>query len=97
VGDTSAVGDQESGASPYGVLNMAGNVSEWVNDWFDPLYYGSSPGSNPPGPPSGDVKVIRGGSFFEHWYYITVWTRFFGAPEEAGGDFIGFRCAADPS
>ena len=61
VGDTSAVGGYPGGASSYGALDMADNVLEWVNDWWDKTYYSSSPGSNPPGPTTGTYKVVRGG------------------------------------
>ncbi len=61
VGDTSQVGDYPSAASPYGALDMSGNVWEWVNDWYDSEYYSDSPYENPPGPPSGSQKVLRGG------------------------------------
>ena len=50
VGDTSQVGSYPAGASPYGALDMAGNVWEWVNDWWADNYYSVSPSSNPPGP-----------------------------------------------
>ena len=63
VGDTSAVGSYPAGASPYGALDMAGNVWEWVNDWYDGSYYSSSPGSNPPGPATGSYRVLRGGDW----------------------------------
>ena len=62
---TAPVGHYPSGASPYGVLDMAGNVYEWVADWYDEVYYGRSSGSNPPGPASGSLRVLRGGS----WYF----------------------------
>ena len=61
VGDTSAVSSYPAGASPYGVLDMAGNVWEWVNDWYNGSYYSVSPGSNPPGPATGSYRVKRGG------------------------------------
>ena len=61
VGDTDAVGSYPAGASPYGALDMAGNVWEWLNDWYNGSYYSSSPGSNPPGPATGSYRVLRGG------------------------------------
>jgi formylglycine-generating enzyme required for sulfatase activity len=57
------VGQYPAGSSPYGVYDMAGNVLEWVNDFFEPLYYEYSPLENPIGPASGSRKVIRGGAF----------------------------------
>lgn len=62
----SPVGSYPDGASPYGVLDMAGNVYEWVQDVYDPEYYASSPYDNPTGPPvdSGKWRVARGGSFW---------------------------------
>jgi formylglycine-generating enzyme required for sulfatase activity len=82
----------DNGVSPYGVHQLAGNVSEWVSDWFDPEYYRRQENRNPQGPASGQDKVFRGGSWNEdpevarsagrnsgglnHWSYL-----------------IGFRCA----
>jgi eukaryotic-like serine/threonine-protein kinase len=63
-GDTAEVGSYPAGASPYGALDMAGNVWEWVNDWYDENYYESSPSENPQGPSSGDDRGLRGGSWY---------------------------------
>ena len=63
VGDTTPIGSYPKGASPYGVLDMAGNVWEWVNDWYDEKYYSVSPSVNPQGPASGTRRVLRGGSW----------------------------------
>ncbi|NJN97915.1 MAG: formylglycine-generating enzyme family protein, partial [Anaerolineales bacterium] len=58
---TTRVDDFPVGASPYGALNMAGNVWEWVADWYSPDYYANSPSRNPTGPAEGDYQVLRGG------------------------------------
>ncbi|MEN8154599.1 MAG: formylglycine-generating enzyme family protein [Acidobacteriota bacterium] len=57
------VGSHPEGNSPYGVCDMAGNVWEYCNDWYDTNYYSDSPYKNPKGPLSGPWRVIRGGSF----------------------------------
>jgi len=96
VGDTSRVGSYPAGASPYGVMGMAGNVYEWVNDWFQHDYYSVSPYSNPPGGRSnGDYKVLRGGSWSSDWNYFRAAYRNFTNP---GYRYyhVGFRCAASP-
>jgi sulfatase modifying factor 1 len=57
---TAPVGIFPTGASPYGLLDMAGNAAEWVADWYDPEYYTRSPTQNPTGPGGGEQKTIRG-------------------------------------
>jgi formylglycine-generating enzyme required for sulfatase activity len=96
VGDTSRVGSYGDGASPYGALDMAGNVWEWVNDWFKWGYYSESPYNNPPGPSTGAYKALRGSSWYSFSYYDTLRTaeRYYLTPESYYRD-IGFRCAAD--
>ena len=93
VGDTSSVGSYPAGASPDGVLDMAGNVWEWVSDWYSDTYYISeSTWANPSGPASGTNKVLRGFS----WYLSVnplVAYRHNNHPTLRGID-IGFRCAA---
>ncbi|MBN1428989.1 MAG: SUMF1/EgtB/PvdO family nonheme iron enzyme [Anaerolineae bacterium] len=65
---TSPVGSYPMGASPYGVLDLAGNVYEWVYDVYAPDYYENSPYRNPTGPEGGSFRVTRGGSFFNQAY-----------------------------
>jgi formylglycine-generating enzyme required for sulfatase activity len=94
VGDTTEVGKYPNGASPYGALDMAGNVWQWVADWYQSGYYATlgNNASNPQGPASGDGRVLRGGS----WYYNNVSVRSAGrygyVPTNAV-NLIGFRCS----
>ena len=89
---TAPVGSYEGGASPYGVLDMGGNVWEWIADWYDSDYYTDSPDRNPRGPESGFERVVRGGCW--HWTKGSVRTA------DRDGDipsttriYAGFRCA----
>ena len=95
VGDTSAAGSYPGGASPYGALDMAGNVWEWVNDWYDSSYYSSSPGSNPTGPATGGYRVLRGGLWYYGDNYLRAAYRNFDYPTYQYYGF-GFRCVAAP-
>lgn len=74
-GDTTPVGQYTDGASFYGVLDMAGNVEEWVADWYAADYYASSPGQNPPGPAAGSQRVVRGGSFNSNGFDVRATAR----------------------
>lgn len=80
------------GASPYGVLNMAGNVREWVADWFDNRYYLEAPYENPAGPETGIERSLRGGAYDAVLDDITVFRRLKHEPDSAGLS-RGFRCA----
>ena len=60
---TTPVGSYPSGVSPYGCLDMGGNVYEWCSDWFHPETYKYAPPNNPHGAADGRRKVIRGGSW----------------------------------
>lgn len=94
VGDTTAVGSYPNGASPYGVMDMAGNVSEWVADWYDPGYYTASLYLNPPGPVMGIERVLRGGSWEDpNIARIRIVDRISRQPQARSERFIGFRCA----
>jgi formylglycine-generating enzyme required for sulfatase activity len=95
VGDTSAVDSHPAGASPYGVLDMAGNVLEWVNDWYDGSYYSVSPGSNPAGPAAGSSRALRGGSWSSSEDNLRAANRYGSDPSDSAYSF-GFRCAAAP-
>ncbi len=95
VGDTTPVGSYPTGASPYGALDMAGNVWEWTNDWYSGSYYSSSPYSNPPGPASGTYKVVRGGGWPSHWSPLRAAYRYVGSPTYSYSA-VGFRCASAP-
>jgi formylglycine-generating enzyme required for sulfatase activity len=91
VGDTVAVGSYPDTPSPYGVLDMAGNVWEWVLDWYDPGYYATSPGENPTGPGVGELRVMRGGSWNGGALQMRVTTRGRNLPD-GGYNYVGIRC-----
>lgn len=91
---TAPVGSYPNGASPYGALDMAGNVSEWVADWYGENYYGQSPYENPIGPSSGEVHVWRGGSWGNIINSLRITYRNRGA-SDFNIDTLGFRCTAD--
>jgi serine/threonine protein kinase/formylglycine-generating enzyme required for sulfatase activity len=90
------VGQYSNGASPYGILDMTGNVWEYVADWFDPDYYASSPDQNPTGPTSSPTgqRVLRSGSYANFQHYARIANR--GAVEPGTSTpFRGFRCVID--
>jgi formylglycine-generating enzyme required for sulfatase activity len=109
-GDTMRVGSFPAGASPFGILDMAGNVAEWVNDFYDPDYYTGGVALNPTGPIARNnffARVVRGGSFGDPWQYLRVSKRSSvvgpdpSQPPETdrwygvSASTIGFRCASD--
>jgi len=91
----SHVGSYLAGSSPYGVYDMAGNVLEWVNDFFESGYYRISPLDNPTGPLSGSRKIIRGGAFNQNGIPgLRTVARASRKPTDTLIS-IGFRCAVD--
>ena len=87
----------EEGKSPYGIYNMAGNVKEWVDDWYDREYYKEiDEYANPKGPIGGEFKVVRGGSWRDLKGFIYSSFRNNGNPESRMDDY-GFRCAQSVS
>ncbi len=92
LGDASKVANYESGKSPYGTYDMAGNVWEWVADWYDVKYYQNSPKLNPKGPEIGTQKVLRGGSWDSSNISVQSANRNKYNVSNAH-DNVGFRCA----
>jgi eukaryotic-like serine/threonine-protein kinase len=89
IDQTSNIGNYLAGASPYGALDMAGNIWEWVADWDGS--YSKETQRNPTGPTSGNDRVFRGGSFQDDELYIRTsmrgsWSPDFSVPS------LGFRC-----
>lgn len=95
--DTTRVGKYSpQGDSPYGCADMAGNVWEWVADWYDSNYYANSPERNPQGPASGSSRVVRGGSWHLSEGLARAASRNYAVPSYSL-DRDGFRCARSVS
>ena len=94
LGDANRVGS--CAANGYGLFDMAGNVWEWVGDWYDEDYYRASPASSPPGPDAGTRRVVRGGAWINYYSsFLRASDRYRNAPDNAGSG-LGFRCARSP-
>ncbi len=96
--EAAPVGSFPEGTSPYGALDMSGNVWEWVGDWYQSDAYAASAAADPQGPKSGTWKVIRGGSWLEpSWQGSVLPDRAANRGSLAPNAFrvdLGFRCAA---
>jgi formylglycine-generating enzyme required for sulfatase activity len=90
--ETAPVDAFGSGASPYGILNLAGNVWEWVSDEYNASYQANSPASDPSAQPGSDRRVARGGSWQDPGWATLASFRF-SFPASQSGSAIGFRCA----
>lgn len=86
----------KSNASPYGAFDMAGNVMEWVQDWYSRDYYAGSPKKNPKGPAEGAYKVLRGGTFFVDAADLRTYARSAAWPSFQAHRMVGFRIAREP-
>ncbi|MCP4543245.1 MAG: SUMF1/EgtB/PvdO family nonheme iron enzyme [Chloroflexi bacterium] len=106
---TVPVGSNSAGASLYGVMDMSGNVWEWVGDWYASGYYERSPSQNPTGPETGDFydrsdnptgpgsgadKVLRGGSWRSASAFANTTVRHHWWPSYSWD--VGFRCIRSP-
>lgn len=94
VGKKTKVFDYPAGKSYYTALDMAGNAFEWVSDWYDPNYYGSSPVADPIGPEAGTVRTVRGSSYQSDPEQTPSYRRFFLDPATFRPD-LGFRCVVE--
>ena len=90
--DATTVGIYENVHSLYGLYDMAGNVWEWTEDWYGADYYTNSPYVNPSNSKVSDGRVIRGGSWGDDLYALSVAYREKAVPNYSN-EFIGFRCA----
>jgi formylglycine-generating enzyme required for sulfatase activity len=83
-------------ANGYGLFDMAGNVWEWVKDWYDPAYYLSSPPRHPAGPREGTLRVIRGGSWLSADVRMLAVSHRHQVPPDTYSYGIGFRVVCPP-
>ena len=95
-GHTQEVGHFKEGASPYGVLDMAGNAAEYVFDWYAKDYYANSPSTNPTGPEAGTAHVVRGGSWLSSLDSVSTFSRSYFGQNWVNYMTVGFRCAYNP-
>jgi formylglycine-generating enzyme required for sulfatase activity len=82
-------------ANGFGLYDVLGNVDEWVNDWYDPHYYQNSPSQDPPGPVSGESRVMRGGSWIGGPSTVRVSARNWFGQGKYEDQNSGFRCGGE--
>jgi len=92
IGKTTPVGSYPAGVSPFGLHDMAGNVMEWVADWYDS--YPSTAQVDPTGPGTGTDRVLRGGNFLDGGGQVHAAIRYYVNPNLRYNGSFGFRCAA---
>jgi iron(II)-dependent oxidoreductase len=92
LGDTHKIGQYSSGISPYGIFDMAGNVWEWVADFYDGNYYTVAPAQNPKGPSTGFNRSYRGGGFGNDVDEVRATYRG-GTDPNTRSPAVGIRCA----
>jgi len=90
-GDIVSAYDYLIALSPYGLLQMSGNVRQWMSDWYQRTYYTVSPYKNPQGPDTGTYKSLRGGAFDDDFQMVETTYRAYHEPTSAGQE-RGFRC-----
>jgi len=95
VGDTTIEGQYGIGKSPYGAYDMAGNVAEWVADWYSETYYTNGIYDNPLGATTGIMRGVRGGSWWEGQLLLLSYMRDARDPHYSD-NYLGFRCAYSP-
>ncbi len=93
VGHTTPVGTYPP--NNYGLYDMAGNVWEWVSDWYDDDYYANSPSKNPQGPNNASFCVRRGGGWGRDAGNLRCANRYYGSPDLTYNN-LGFRCVKSP-
>ncbi len=90
-GDIVSAYDYLIALSPYGLLQMSGNVRQWMSDWYQRTYYTVSPYKDPQGPDNGEYKSLRGGAFDDNFQEVETTYRAYHDPTSAGQE-RGFRC-----
>ncbi len=85
-----------NGTSPWGAMDMAGNLMEWCSDWYSRDYYKISPQKNPQGPETGSFRVLRGGCFFFEGQDSRTYGRSGAWPSVQAFRMIGFRVVRNP-